>query len=162
MTKLRDSEGNLIHQGRRKTFIVCSLTSAKSILAISRSLLSRGSNSFSYVMSYRFSQDALEMFFSKTRGRLGWNNNPNALQFKHAIRALLLRNNVEAPNTANCSTALNDLPEGTNDVIDDTTFNDKSQTIDSAVHALLNTSTNWRFDALYYISGYIAKKWLPQ
>eukprot|EP00795_Rhopilema_esculentum_P015643 gene15643-6927_t len=109
-------------------------------------------------MSYRFSQDALEMFFSKIRGRFGWNNNPNALQFKHAIRALLIRNNVEAPNTANCITALNDLPEGTNDVIDDTTFNDKSQTIDPAVHALLNTSTNWRFDALYYISGYIAKK----
>eukprot|EP00795_Rhopilema_esculentum_P013869 gene13869-4817_t len=109
-------------------------------------------------MSYRFSQDALEMFFSKIRGCFGWNNNPNALQFKHAIRALLLRNNVEAPNTANCITALNDLPEGTNDVIDDTTFNDKSQTIDPAVHALLNTSTNWRFDALYYISGYIAKK----
>ena len=82
-------------------------------------------------MSYRFSQD--EMFFSKIRGRFGWNNNPNALQFKHARRAHLLRNNVEAPNTANCITALNDLPEGTNDVIDDKNFNDKSQTIDPAV-----------------------------
>ena len=100
-----------------------------------------------------FSQDALEMFFSKIRGRFGWNNNPNALQFKHAIRTL-----VEAPNTANCLAAWNDLPQGTNDVIDDTTFNDKSKTIDPAVHALLNTSTNWRFEALYYISGYIAKK----
>ena len=97
-------------------------------------------------MSYRFSQD--EMFFSKIRGRFGWNNNPNALQFKHARRAHLLRNNVEAPNTANCITALNDLPEGTNDVIDDKNFNDKSQTIDPAVYALLNTST----------SVYIAKK----
>ena len=51
LKKLRNSEGNLIHQGRQKTFIVGFLTTAKSILAISRSLLSRESNSFSYVMS---------------------------------------------------------------------------------------------------------------
>ena len=34
----------------------------------------------------------------------------------------------------------------------------KSQNIDPAVYNLLNTSPNWRYDALYYISGYIAKQ----
>jgi hypothetical protein len=45
----------------------------------------------------------VEMFFSKVRGRLDWNNNPNALQFKYALRALLLKNKVECPATANCT-----------------------------------------------------------
>ena len=77
--------------------------SSKSILAIARNLLARNYNQFKYVLTYRFSQDQLEMFFSKIRSRFGWNNNPNALQFKWALRALLLKNQVSPSTNANCS-----------------------------------------------------------
>ena len=43
------------------------------------------------------------MLFSKIRSRLGWNNNPNALQFKWALRALLQKNQITASEKANCT-----------------------------------------------------------
>ena len=43
------------------------------------------------------------MFFSKIRSRFGWNNNSNALQFKWALRALLLKNQVSPSTNDNCS-----------------------------------------------------------
>ena len=157
--KLKDKHGDLLYKGRRKTFIVGFLTQAKSILAISKDLLSRVMNAYQYVLTYRFSQDALEMFFSKIRGRFEWNNNPNVLQLKYAIRALLLKNKIDAPNTANC---INTEETSTESTADDVFAYDQSagnnQMPDPVVCHLLKTSTNLNYDAIYYISGYIAKK----
>ena len=88
---LRDTRKILLSQGPRKTFILGFLTSAKSILAISKHLLTKENGVMSYILTYRFSQDMLEMFFSKVRSRNGWNNNPNAVQLKYALRSLLLK-----------------------------------------------------------------------
>ena len=85
---------HIIYKGPRKTFIMGFITTAKSIIAISRNLLSKLDNRFEYVLTYRFSQDALEMFSSKIRGRFGWDNNHNVLEFKYALRALLLENKI--------------------------------------------------------------------
>ena len=92
------------------------------------------------------------MFFSKIRSRLGWNNNPNALQFKYALRSLLLRNNIECPTTANCvptAKEQSDLPDQSD-----------QQCQDTQISEMLQTSNVWRYDVLFYISGYIAKKLL--
>ena len=102
LSSLTDLNGVKILSGPRKTFIQGFAISANSILAISKDLLVRTQNPYSYVLTYRFSQDPLEMFFSKIRGRLGWKNNPNALQFKYALRALFLQNSIESSSTANC------------------------------------------------------------
>ena len=130
------------------------ITTAKSIIAISRNLLSQPDNRFEYVLTYRFSQDALEMFFSKIRGRFGWNNNPNVLEFKYALRALLQENKIDSPETANCVMPKQDS-EPSQDL--DLIPADKSP-CDPRVYWLLNTTNIWRYDALYYISGYIAKR----
>jgi hypothetical protein len=122
--------------------------SAKSILAISQDLF-RTNNAFKFILTYRFSQDPLEMFFCKIRGRLGWNNNPNALQFKYALRSLLLKNKIEIPSTANCT------PMEDEHVVPYATLPDEE---DKQVSTMLVTSTTWRPDILFYISGYIAKK----
>ena len=103
LTKLQDNNGIKLVNGPRKTFIVGFAFSSKSILAIARNLLTRNYNQFKYVLTYRFSQDQLEMFFSKIRSRFGWNNNPIAFQFKWALRALLLKNQVSPSTNANCS-----------------------------------------------------------
>jgi DNA transposase THAP9 len=39
---------------------------------------------------YRFSQDHIEMFFGAIRAKGGFNNNPNAMQFKGAYRRILI------------------------------------------------------------------------
>ena len=81
-TKLQDNNGIKLVNGPRKTFIMGFALSSKSILATARNLLTQHYNQLKYVLTYRFSQDQLEMFFSKIHSRFGWNNNPNALQFK--------------------------------------------------------------------------------
>ena len=96
LKKLKDVDGTKLVDGPRKTFILGFAVSANSILAIAKNLLSREHNNFKYVLTYRFSQDQIEIFFSKIRGRFGWNNNPNTLQFKWALRALLQMNQIAA------------------------------------------------------------------
>lgn len=44
-----------------------------------------------YLLSFKFSQDHLKTFFSVTRSKGGFNNNPNCLHFKAAIRRILLK-----------------------------------------------------------------------
>jgi len=66
---------------RRKTFILGFATAIKSILEIFKKLLAN--QSFLYIiLTYKFSQDYIELFFSNIRGRFGHNDNPNCLQFK--------------------------------------------------------------------------------
>ena len=146
LRSLKDTAGIPLIKGPRQRFVIGFSISALSIIAISKSLLHRESSPFDYIPTYRFSQDTLEMFFSKIRGRFGWNNNPTALQFKYAMRSLLLKNKVEAPNTANCVLSVEN-EVGTSSV-----------KVDSSVSSLLQSSNIWRSDVLQYISGYIVRK----
>jgi len=47
-----------------------------------------------YLLLYKLSQDYLEVFFSDMRKRGGFNNNPNAIQFRSAYKRLLVRSQV--------------------------------------------------------------------
>ena len=99
---LKDTNGMLLIKGPWKTFIIGFCISAYSILTLSRTLLERGESPSDYILTYQFSQDPSEMYFSKIRSCFGWNNNPKALQFKYALRSILLKNRIESLNTANC------------------------------------------------------------
>lgn len=55
-----------------------------------------------YLRTYSFSQDHLELFFSKIRARNGYNDNPNVVQFKGAFRRLLVNSDIKPPQSANC------------------------------------------------------------
>ena len=99
---LKETSGLPLIKGPRKVFVIGFCISVFSILAISKQLLERTELPFEYVLTYHFSQDILEMYFSKVMRRFGWNQNPTALQFKYALRSLLLKNKIESPDTANC------------------------------------------------------------
>ena len=88
------------------------------------------------------------MHFSKIRTRFGWNNTLVVLQFKYALRQLLLKSKIDSPSTANC--------------VDVTNTNNSSQEdkVDSQVSEMLFSKNVWRSDALHYISSYIVKKML--
>ena len=94
---LKDTNSMPLIEGPRKTFVIGFCISAYSILTICRTLLERGESHFEYILTYRFSQDPIEMYFSKIRSRFGWNNNPTALQFKYALRSLLLKKRLNHP-----------------------------------------------------------------
>lgn len=59
LTELEDDNGIKLVDGPRKTFTVGFALSSKSILAITRNLLTRNYNQFKYILTYRFSQDQL-------------------------------------------------------------------------------------------------------
>ena len=64
-----------------------------------------GSNNapVNYILTYKFSQDHLELFFCAIRSSGGFNNNPTAQQFTAAYKrlTLLLRIGIEG-NNGNC------------------------------------------------------------
>ena len=90
-----------LSQHRRKTFVIGFVSLAKSILSIAEELLFRSDNPYKYLLTYKLSQDHLEMFFSCVRARGGFNNNPNALQLKYVFRKVLLHDAITSPDKAN-------------------------------------------------------------
>lgn len=89
-------------QSARKRAALGFVVSIKSIINVSQNLLYRQDKPFKYVMTYRFSQDLLELFFSKVRGRFGRNDNPNVIQFKDAMKHIWHQNLLKSCNTGNC------------------------------------------------------------
>ena len=59
-------------------------------------------NPFQDLLSYKFSQDHLELLFSCLRSKGGWNNNPNSMQLKYNLRNMPFRNAVKASKNSNC------------------------------------------------------------
>ena len=48
-----------------------------------------------YILTYKFCQDHLKLFFGAVRSAGGWNNNPTTSQFTSAYKKLLMRHMVE-------------------------------------------------------------------
>ena len=51
--------------------------------------------SFKACLTYKLSQDHLELFFSAVRAAGGFNNNPTAQQFMAAYKRLLFRGTIK-------------------------------------------------------------------
>lgn len=79
-------------------FIFC----IRSFLGISKFLLFDAPHPQRYVLSYRFSQDHLELFFNAIRGSLGWNNNPTAAQLQYVMRRMHARVGITSASDGNC------------------------------------------------------------
>lgn len=101
LAALQDVKGNKMCSGKKKTPWIGFIITIKSILHITESLLYRDSNPLNFVCAYKLSQDHLEMLFSRIRRRNGWNNNPNALQFKYSLRSTLMKNSIMPSKRAN-------------------------------------------------------------
>lgn len=55
-----------------------------------------------FFLTYKISQDHLEMFFSAIRAKGGFNNNPTASHFEAAYKRLIVHNEIKVSNGANC------------------------------------------------------------
>ena len=85
----------------RKTFVIGFVATINSTIEMANSMFTMECP-FKYLLTYKYSQDHLELLFSCIRSRGGWNNNPSSLQLKYALRKMLLRNAVTASKYANC------------------------------------------------------------
>lgn len=82
---------NILKYPRKTGFnglIVC----LKSMGRLSNNVIKIGQLSF--ILSYKISQDHIEMLFSAIRSRGGFNNNPTAAQFEVAYKRLLVRSEL--------------------------------------------------------------------
>ena len=87
---------------QRKTFIIGFVACIKSTICMATRMLSSSTDPLKYLLTYKFSQDHIELLFSCIRSREGWNNNPNCLRMKYALRKMLIRNAITASKNSNC------------------------------------------------------------
>ena len=93
---LTDGTGNTLHSSRRKTGFIGFLAAIKSVRSIFQDLVSQKSGApLKYLLTYKLSQDHLELFFSAVRAAGGFNNNPTAQQFTASYKRLLLRSAIK-------------------------------------------------------------------
>ncbi|KAJ8380408.1 hypothetical protein SKAU_G00011860 [Synaphobranchus kaupii] len=90
-----------MHSTAKKTSIYGFIANGRSALNIYNDLVERPNAPCRYLLTYKLSQDHLELFFAAVRARGGYNNNPNARQFRAAYKRLLVRHQVKT-GTGNC------------------------------------------------------------
>ncbi|KAJ8334003.1 hypothetical protein SKAU_G00413220 [Synaphobranchus kaupii] len=89
-----------MHSTAKKTSIYGFIANGRSALNIYNDLVERPNAPCRYLLTYKLSQDHLELFFAAVRARGGYNN-PNARQFRAAYKRLLVRHQVKT-GTGNC------------------------------------------------------------
>ena len=82
------TDGTMVVQSRRKTGFWVFLMNFRSLENLFEQLVRTGRLNF--LLTYKLSQDHIELFFGAIRSRLGANNNPTAQQFASTYKRLLL------------------------------------------------------------------------
>jgi hypothetical protein len=96
---LKEYGGTSMLSSSRKTAFLGFLLDILSVVGVYDTLV--GTGQLRYLLTYKMSQDHLELFFSAVRARGGWNNNPTARQFKASYKRLLVKHEVKIRN-GNC------------------------------------------------------------
>ena len=129
-----------------------------------------------YLLTYKFSQDHLELFFGAIRSSGGFNNNPTTLQFKAAYKRLLMRSSIQG-GKGNCQKR--DPTEILTVVTDTCKVNEEIVTINDAAlirkydlvqrpvpvhddhdyrdYPNMANLSEFKKEAVSYIAGYVAK-----
>ena len=172
---LKDEKGNLLRNGCRKTVIWGFVFSMESMQCIAKDLLTRTYHPYSYVLTYKFSQDHIELLFNKLRQRGGWNNNPNVMQFKYSLRRIIIRNSIEPSQTGNCTSFEDALCESSG-LVDFQTKRKQYHQLEQRqtegpevleIERMMITTDNEFPDTLqdnilYYISGFIVRSLMKE
>ena len=164
LLQLRNCNGELLSMGKRKTCIIGWGITITGIIAMTDSLLNRTVEPLRYFLTFKTSQDRLEIFFSKIRRRGGWNNNPTTMQFTWSLRQILLKNFIAPSKNGNCT--LLELDE--DDSIfsfkwckrrQDSISNDDTVIDDTLLISLQRSDfpNALRDNCMYYISGWISR-----
>ncbi len=165
--KTNTPTGQLISTSQRKTFVIGFVACIKST-----QMFSSSTNPLKNLLTYKFSQDHIELLFSCIRSRGGWNNHRNVLQFKYAIRKMLMRNAITASKYASCVnfTGCNDIipifhtrkhkKSTTNENIEQASAsnNDSSDVFSMCEHSNEVRHSEFTSNVLFYNAGYIVSK----
>ena len=167
--KTNTASSQPICTSQRKTFVIGFVTCIKSTISMATQMLSSSINPFKYLLTYKYSQDHIELLFSCIRSRGGWNNNPNSLQMKYALRKMLMRNAITASKNANCLdfTGCNNLiplfrtrkhSPTLHNQSQETAAQDTDNKINAMVQHLQEGNSEFISNVIFYIAGYIVSK----
>ena len=110
---LEDSNKTKLYCTRRHTFITGLCITINGIISlINQLILGPGLNDvkLKYLLTYKISQDNIEVMFGTIRRRGGWNNNPSVQQFMFVFRAILSHVGIAPSRNSNILTdASNDI-----------------------------------------------------
>ena len=90
-----------MHTTRCKTGFIGFLVAIKSTKLIFYRLVEVKDAPLKYLLTYKLSQDHLQLFFGAVRSAGGFNDNPTTQQFTVAYKRLLSRSHIEEGN-GNC------------------------------------------------------------
>eukprot|EP00794_Sanderia_malayensis_P002843 gene2843-3288_t len=114
---------------------------------------------FKFVLTDKLLQDHIELLFSFIQSKEGWNNNPNVLQLKYALRNMILRNKITASNNANCHVFEQNtiIPVFKNNVSSNM---ERDGDDESTILYMIDNidKSEFRENTLFYILGYIVSK----
>ena len=172
---IKDPSGKLITTSRRKTGFIGFLVAIKSIQALYNELVTAPSPKLKYLLTYKFSQDHLELFFAAVRSAGGWNNNPTTSQFMASYKQLLMRHTIER-GQGNCKPQddtkildtiedqcnVNSLPTGTLDISIARRYDLQLRQPATIDHDYCDVSnaielSEYKEAAISYIAGFVAK-----
>lgn len=163
---LKLQDGRSIINSERKTgflgFIICLQNS----IELFKLLNLKTDGQFKYLLTYKLSQDHLEVFFSALRSRGGFNNNPTAYQFRNAYRRLLGRHQISGSEKGNClnfeGIEILNVESSNAECSPDSIFDESATVSQDTVSDHDYISTMWKLtpyveDTLKYISGFVSK-----
>lgn len=87
---------------KRRTPFIGLLCTINSVVAVYDDLVGKPEAPLKYLLTYKLSQDHLQLFFGAIRSSCGSNNNPTVRQFIAAYKRLLMRHNVQG-GLGNCT-----------------------------------------------------------
>ncbi|KAJ4932497.1 hypothetical protein JOQ06_010917 [Pogonophryne albipinna] len=165
--KMKGKDNKLVplHATQKKTPICGFIACGRSVIGIYEDLVEQPAAPCRYLLTYKLSQDHLELFFSAIRAHGGYNNNPNVRQFRGAYKRLLVRHQVKK-GTGNC------LLRDNTTILDSTPANinmarrlgiepvEEIVTEDDTLANLpdVNHLSEYKEAAFSYIAGFIVKK----
>ena len=152
ISSMKDLKGcKMIHTPRKAGFLGF-LINMKSFGHLFENLVS--SKKMDYLLTYKTSQDHVELFFCALRSRRGLNNNPTAREFFSSYRRLLLHNEIRG-NGGNCllqdDTSILSLPPSKK----------KISPFDPGQHIDFSISKRYRLTEENYEHDYATVNFLP-
>jgi hypothetical protein len=93
LRSLKTKDGKSIFESRLKTGFVGFVCGIFAIHGLYEDLIETGR--MKYLLTYKLSQDHLELFFCAIRSCLGSSNNPTCIQFESAMKHLLMKNEIK-------------------------------------------------------------------
>ncbi|KAI8746475.1 DNA transposase THAP9 isoform X3 [Biomphalaria glabrata] len=161
LLSLRSSDGRFLYQTKEHTAITGFLINIESLIALVPQLLMVQQ----FVLTYKFSQDHLELLFNAVRRAGGWNNNPNVKQFQATFKKILVRCGVQPGKTGNVSlldsSDLTTPPLANSEIVMSEALFADDQSFLSEHDYCSNFNINYKYtieQIVSYIAGWVVRK----